>query len=263
MSDYLLGLYEMAMPAGIGWGEKLRTAGEAGFDYVEMSIDESDEKQARLEMDRTQRRELLLTMGRAGVPIRSVCLSAHRKFPMGSRDPEVRRRSMEIMERAVGLAADLGVRTIQLAGYDIYYEPHSPETEALFAENLGKAAEMAARDGGVPGYRKSDQRGRAPSRRRRRGSSERPGTPDGCPSEGDGTRKIPGGALWDRRGGLPQNDRRRVAFGRAAVRDGALAGGRRVERGHLRRPVADADDSGRLLCPLTGCGCGILVGREC
>lgn len=29
---------------------------------------------------------------------------------------------MEIMEKTVGLAADLGVRIIQLAGYDIYYE---------------------------------------------------------------------------------------------------------------------------------------------
>lgn len=152
MRDYLLGLYEKAMPSGIGWSEKLRTAGEAGFDYVEMSIDESDEKQARLEMDRTQRRELLLTMGRTGVPIRSICLSAHRKFPMGSRDPEVRCRSMEIMERTVELAADLGVRTIQLAGYDVYYELHSPETEALFAENLSKAVEMAAREGVLLGF---------------------------------------------------------------------------------------------------------------
>jgi len=152
MRDYLLGLYEKAMPGGIGWSEKLRTAGEAGFDYVEMSIDETDEKQARLDMDRTQRRELLLTMGRAGVPIRSICLSAHRKYPMGSPDPETRRRSMEIMERAVELAADLGVRTIQLAGYDVYYEPHSPETEALFAENLVRAAEMAAREGVSLGF---------------------------------------------------------------------------------------------------------------
>lgn len=56
---------------------------------------------------------------------------------------------------------------------------------------------------------------------------------------------------------------RRVVFGRAAVRERALAGGRRVEGGHFRRPVADADDSGRLLRPLTVGSCEIRVRREC
>jgi L-ribulose-5-phosphate 3-epimerase len=54
---------------------------------------------------------------------------------------------MEIMEKAIQLAADLGIRTIQLAGYDVYYEPGSEQTRALFAQNLQKSVDMAAAAG--------------------------------------------------------------------------------------------------------------------
>ena len=44
MSGYELGLYEKAMPGYLSMAEKLRAAKKAGYDYVEMSIDETDEK---------------------------------------------------------------------------------------------------------------------------------------------------------------------------------------------------------------------------
>lgn len=73
-----------------------------------------------------------------------MCLSGHRKYPLGSSDPAVCTRSIEIMEKAVRLAADLGVRIIQLAGYDVYYEDSTPDTAARFLENLSFAAMLAA-----------------------------------------------------------------------------------------------------------------------
>ncbi len=45
---------------------------------------------------------------------------------------------MEIMEKALQLAEDLGVRIIQLAGYDVYYEEGNEQTKKLFSENLKK-----------------------------------------------------------------------------------------------------------------------------
>ncbi len=63
-----------------------------------------------------------------GVGIPSMCLSAHRRFPFGSRDEAVRERAREIMSKAIRLARDLGIRTIQLAGYDVYYEDHDEGT---------------------------------------------------------------------------------------------------------------------------------------
>ena len=50
MHDYLLGLYEKSMPSELTWAERLQAAKDAGFDYVEMSVDESDARLARLDM---------------------------------------------------------------------------------------------------------------------------------------------------------------------------------------------------------------------
>lgn len=91
-------------------------------------------------------------MQKIGVPIRSMCLSGHRKYPFGASDPAVRQRSLEIMEKAIQLADDLGIRVIQLAGYDVYYEEGSEQTRKDFAENLKKAVEMAAVHGVVLGF---------------------------------------------------------------------------------------------------------------
>ena len=49
---YCLGLYEKAMPGNLTMAEKLTAAREAGYDYLEMSVDETDEKLARLDMSR-------------------------------------------------------------------------------------------------------------------------------------------------------------------------------------------------------------------
>lgn len=149
---YTLGLYEKAMPSELSWKEKLLTAKEAGYDFVEISIDETDAKLSRLEMTAKERADLNRLMLETGVPIRTMCLSGHRKYPLGSSDPEICARGMEIMEQAIRLAEDLGVRIIQLAGYDVYYEPSTFETKKRFLENLKKATEMAARAGVVLGF---------------------------------------------------------------------------------------------------------------
>ena len=152
MKGYQLGLYEKAMPSGLTWREKLTCAKEAGFDYVEISIDETDAKLARLDMTPAERAELVDVMQEVGVPLRSMCLSGHRKYPFGSHDDAVRARSMEIMEKAVKLAEDLGIRVIQLAGYDVYYEEGDEGTRRRFEENLKRAAELAAAGGVILGF---------------------------------------------------------------------------------------------------------------
>ena len=152
MKKYAIGLYEKAMPPTLSWREKLAFAREAGYDFVEISIDEKDDKLARLDWTAEERLELVSAMKEVGLPIRSMCLSGHRKYPLGAPDPAVRARSMEIMEKAILLADDLGIRIIQLAGYDVYYEEGSAQTRAWFLENLKKATEMAAVRGIVMGF---------------------------------------------------------------------------------------------------------------
>lgn len=141
---YRLGLYEKSMPNDLALAKKLLLTRQSGFDYLELSIDETDEKLARLDWDEETLPQLESSMHNTGVPIHSICLSGHRKYPMGHPDPAVRARSMEIMEKAIRLASRLNIRLIQLAGYDVYYLEGSEQTRELFARNLRKAAHMAA-----------------------------------------------------------------------------------------------------------------------
>lgn len=147
MSKYVLGVYEKAMPNTLSFEEKLNYAKKIGYDYLEISIDETPEKLSRLDWDKKTRDELVSTMKKAGLPIRSLCLSGQRKYPMGSENEEIRKQSMEIIEKAIILADDLGVRIIQLAGYDVYYEKGNDTTRELFMKNLRKAVEIASKHG--------------------------------------------------------------------------------------------------------------------
>lgn len=90
---YRLGVYEKAAPAELSWEERLAAAKEAGFDYIEMSIDETDMRMSRLDWCDEQIYELLETEKRVGIPIETICFSAQRKYPLGSRKWERRQRS--------------------------------------------------------------------------------------------------------------------------------------------------------------------------
>jgi L-ribulose-5-phosphate 3-epimerase len=150
--NYTLGLYEKAMPGNLSWEEKLTAAKEAGYDFVEISIDETDEKLERLNMTQEERQKLRQLMVETGIPIRTMCLSGHRKYPLGSLDESVSEKGMAIMEAAIELADDLGIRLIQLAGYDVYYETSDKATKKRFFMNLQRAVHMAERAGVVLGF---------------------------------------------------------------------------------------------------------------
>lgn len=138
-----LGLYEKAMPAELGWEQKIRSAKALGFDFIEISIDESAERRQRLDWRDDEAYQLRRLCERYGMPLQSLCLSAHRKFPFGSGDDAVRREAHAIMEKAINLAGKLGIRCIQLAGYDVYYEPHTPESHRRFVAGMQAATKMA------------------------------------------------------------------------------------------------------------------------
>jgi predicted hexulose-6-phosphate isomerase len=156
MKPYQLGLYEKSMPGSLSLDEKLRETGAAGFDYMELSVDETDEKLARLDWSAAEINALRRSVEETGVPILSICLSGHRRFPLGDPDAAVRERSLAIMEKAVFLAQHLGVRIIQLAGYDVYYKPSDENTRSLFDGNLALAVSMASRVGVILAFETMD-----------------------------------------------------------------------------------------------------------
>ncbi|MDG2940460.1 L-ribulose-5-phosphate 3-epimerase [Bisgaard Taxon 10/6] len=144
MRKHKLGIYEKALPKGISWQDRLSIAKACGFDFVEISIDETDDRLARLDWTAEQRIELVSAIIKTGVTIPSMCLSGHRRFPFGSHDEATRQKAYEIMEKAIRLAVDLGIRTIQLAGYDVYYEEQDEGTLQRFREGMEWATALAA-----------------------------------------------------------------------------------------------------------------------
>lgn len=142
-----IGIYEKALPNAFTWEEKFRAAKMAGFDYMEISIDESDERLARLDWSDEEIENLRSVMRYEGISFPTMCLSGHRRYPFGSKDPETRKKAMEIMEKAINLAVKLGIRCIQLATYDVYYEESDDETKRMFLEGMREAVAMASRAG--------------------------------------------------------------------------------------------------------------------
>lgn len=151
MKSYRLGLYEKALPDSMSWEDKFKEAGLGGYDFIEISIDESDMRLNRL-YDENLQEEIKAAQQNSQIKIESMCLSGHRKYPLGSLAKEDQDKSLDIFYRAVDFAFDLGVRMIQLAGYDVYYSEGSDETYANFIRNLRKGIAYAACRGIVCGF---------------------------------------------------------------------------------------------------------------
>lgn len=149
MNSYILGVYEKAMPETFSLEQKLSCSKDSGFDFLEISIDETDKKLSRLDWDSEQRHSLVKAIWNTGVPIKTICLSGHRRFPLGSINPTIQKKALEIMEKAVMFACDIGVRIIQIAGYDEYYSPSNLITAANFESNLRKCVKIASKHGVV------------------------------------------------------------------------------------------------------------------
>ena len=66
-----LGIYEKALPAGECWLERLQLAKTLGFDFVEMSVDETDDRLSRLDWSREQRLALVNAIVETGVRVQS------------------------------------------------------------------------------------------------------------------------------------------------------------------------------------------------
>lgn len=139
-----LGIYEKALPQDISWRETFELTHELGFNFYEFSIDESDERLARLDWTQEERGKFRDLLWSTNTRINNLMLSGHRRFPLGSADSAIRQRSLEMMQKAVNLCVDLGIHNIQMAGYDVFYEEKTELSREYYVENLIKCVHMAA-----------------------------------------------------------------------------------------------------------------------
>lgn len=128
-----LGLYEKAISSALSWEEKFCLAWQSGFDFLEMSIDQTPERLGRL-YDAGFAATLRAAMDKTGLRVQTMALTANRAFPLGSEDSAIRCKGVDLVRRAVDLAVETGIRVIHLAAYDEHGEKRNDRTMRLFRE---------------------------------------------------------------------------------------------------------------------------------
>lgn len=142
-NKHFVGIYEKAIDKHYSFEQKIEIAKAAGFDFIELSVDESEEFAAHLNWSNKQINLIKRKLDKEKFYINSMCLSLHRKYPFGSASAQTRQKALAIMEKALILAKKLGIRIIQLATYDVYYNPWHEKAEEYFIQSLKKAAKLA------------------------------------------------------------------------------------------------------------------------
>ncbi len=147
MSDEMpvFGIYEKAVRPQ-SFENMFRDARKAGYQSFELSIDASNGRLKRLFWGKKEAAEVWQAALRQDMKILTMCLSGHKRFPLGSSDPEITSAGMKIMEKALELGGRLGIRIIQLSGFDVYdQEERTEETRKRYVDNVFRASRMAER----------------------------------------------------------------------------------------------------------------------
>lgn len=151
-----LGIYEKALKHSGDWDEFFSDIREAGFSFVDLSVDETPARRARLRWPQAERRMVRDAAARHGVQLGGLCLSVHRAVGPGSADPAVRHEAEEIFIDAIWLCRDLGIPVLQVAGYYAYYECPDPEQRERYLDCLRAVLPHAARAGVLLGIENVD-----------------------------------------------------------------------------------------------------------
>ena len=142
-----IGVYEKALAPFQSWRECFQQVSAAGFDFLELAVDEDPGRIERLDWAASACSEVARAARRCGVGVGTVMLSAHRSCPLGSPDPEVRSRARRMLLDAVALAERLGAPLVQVAGYFVFSGPRSPDARRWFVDGVRMGAATARRRG--------------------------------------------------------------------------------------------------------------------
>ena len=133
----LLGIYEKALPE-LSWDEKYAMASEAGYDFIELSIDRK--RLNKLDYSDENIAEIISCAQRYGMSLETMTVSANRYWPIG--DIEKRRQGMEIIRRAIVLASKIGIRILQLTAYDVYGKASTRRSRQLYEDAIRELLEF-------------------------------------------------------------------------------------------------------------------------
>ena len=139
----VFGIYEKALKPK-SFVEMFKDAEKAGYQSMEISIDATDERLRRLAWTKEEAESVRRTAESCNMKILTMCLSGHKRFPLGSTNPEIVQTGLKVTQRAIELAGRLGTRVIQIPAFDVYEtETRTEETQKRYVDNLYKVARMA------------------------------------------------------------------------------------------------------------------------
>ena len=151
-----IGVYEKALPPAADWHGTLAHARAAGFDFIEIAVDESAERRARLGWTSAEIAALQRASLAEGLPVHTVILSALRAVPLASPDAGLRDEAAGLLAAGIAFAARIGARILQVPGYYSFDRPAGPDGAARFTEALAAAAETASAHGVMLGIETMD-----------------------------------------------------------------------------------------------------------
>ncbi len=141
----IFGIYEKALRPQC-FAKMFDDALSCGYQSFELSLDCTNARLARLDWSQKEISEVLAQVQRSGIQMLSTCLSGHKRYPLGSSDPAIVEQGLCVMQKAIDLCGALGIRVIQLSGFDVYNREKSTlETQKRYVENLEKCVRMAER----------------------------------------------------------------------------------------------------------------------
>ena len=146
LQELPFGLYEKSICTSWPWEDKFALVKDAGYDYLEIAIDGTPEKLARLD-NLQEMKEIRRCSEKYDLPLYTFAFTANRFFPLGEPDASIRKEGIRLLGKACDFAAYVGARIINIAAYDVYEKPGSAETERLFLESLAECADLAASRG--------------------------------------------------------------------------------------------------------------------
>lgn len=142
-----IGVYEKTLPRFLNWRSLAESVCRCGYDFIELSIDCSEERLCRLKSNGLERRKIRAVFERCGIPITNLNLSALREYELGSQEADRRRRGVELLDETIDFCADLGGRCVLVPGYFSFATPTTEGGRDRFVAALVHAADKAARQG--------------------------------------------------------------------------------------------------------------------
>lgn len=129
------------LPQGAEWPALLAGVHAADYQFLEISIDESDERLARFQWPSARCHEPHEALAANPVKIDTMCLCDHRRLALRSVSKDWREKALTNMRHAIAFAAEFNLRFVQVAGFDVHYEPSTEDTRRLYLEVILRSAQ--------------------------------------------------------------------------------------------------------------------------